>query len=326
MINPINLVKLRAEMDLCSPKTRRWIILVVLFLVLLVWLSQVSTPAARPRGCFTDCGRAGRSEEFTHLRVLSFNMLHGFPDFQDLELRLELIATEIDRLQADVVLLQEVPWTLRTGEAAQVLARRLGMNYAYLRANGGRGTILFEEGEAILSRYPLVELRWTELRPAAGAFENRVALAALVETPAGPLWVVSTHLTTQTGAVKAGQSTALIRFVDALRNGPALVGGDFNQDPLALAKQASPPWDDPLGQLHPYRLTCCADDRRNPAETAEKAIDAILVAGGLPVLEAAGWQVGAVRLAFDRPFDTPQGGWLWLSDHMGILLELIGRR
>jgi endonuclease/exonuclease/phosphatase family metal-dependent hydrolase len=78
-------------------------------------------------------------------------MLHGFPTFHRLGERLELIVDEARRLDADVVLLQEVPWTPAMGGVAEALAARLAMNHVYLRANGNRGAILFEEGEAILS-------------------------------------------------------------------------------------------------------------------------------------------------------------------------------
>ncbi|MBN2549049.1 MAG: hypothetical protein JXB15_07830 [Anaerolineales bacterium] len=294
-----------------------------LLMALGLWLSQVSTPGRSPEGCLQGCGREEISSKAGSLRVLSFNMLHGFPDFTDLKLRLELIGQEIERLQADVVLLQETPWTLQTGMAAEALAQRLGMNYAYQRANGGRYSILFEEGEAILSRYPLTVLEWVELKPAAGWFENRVALAAQTQTPYGPLWLVSTHLTTQDGEVEAGQSEALISFVASLEGSLVLVGGDFNRDPAVLAQEATPPWDDPLGRLQPGpdRLTCCIDDRQAAAEDVEKAIDAILIAGGLPALEAAGWRVATANRVFNQPILTIQG-WLWLSDHIGVLLEL----
>ena len=62
-------------------------------------------------------------------------MLHGFPKFKFLPERLEMIASEINRLDPDIVLLQEVPWTLKIGSAAEFLAEKTGMNHAYLRAN-----------------------------------------------------------------------------------------------------------------------------------------------------------------------------------------------
>lgn len=58
------------------------------------------------------------------LRVMSFNMLHGFPKFASLEERLELTAAEIRRQDADLVLLQAVPWTLQGRDGAIFLAER----------------------------------------------------------------------------------------------------------------------------------------------------------------------------------------------------------
>jgi len=76
---------------------------------------------------------------------------------------LDLIAQEIRRQDADIVCLQEVPWAPHIGSAAQYLAARTGLNHVYFRANGNRWTILFEEGEAILSRYPLRDVTFEEL-------------------------------------------------------------------------------------------------------------------------------------------------------------------
>jgi len=84
-------------------------------------------------------------------------MLHGFPGFELLDERLQTIADEINLIEPDIVLLQEVPWTLRRGNAAKHLAEQTEMNYAYLRANGNRWAIGFEEGEAILSLFPLLD-------------------------------------------------------------------------------------------------------------------------------------------------------------------------
>lgn len=55
---------------------------------------------------------------------MSFNMLHGFPKFASLEERLELTAAEIRRQDADLVLLQAVPWTLQGRDGAIFLAER----------------------------------------------------------------------------------------------------------------------------------------------------------------------------------------------------------
>jgi len=74
---------------------------------------------------------------------MSLNVLHGHPRFEHLARRLDLIAAEIRRQDADIVCLQEVPWTRQLGGGAEYLAQRTGLNYLYLRANGNRWAILF---------------------------------------------------------------------------------------------------------------------------------------------------------------------------------------
>ena len=88
-----------------------WLVGLFLLLVVLatLYVFNASIPGRAPEGCPRGArrlpGGAGP------LRVVDLNMLHGFPDFKDLPLRIDLIAGEIRRLDADVVLLQEVPWT-----------------------------------------------------------------------------------------------------------------------------------------------------------------------------------------------------------------------
>ena len=68
------------------------------------------------------------------------------------------------------------------------------MNHVFFRANGNRRAILFEEGVAVLSRFPILDSVGIALPPKAGFFENRVALHARLQTPRTVLDVVCTHL------------------------------------------------------------------------------------------------------------------------------------
>ena len=158
-------------------------------------LQNVSKAGSQVVGCTQGCGAESDHTGTGEFKVMSLNMLHGYPDFDHLKARLGLIADEIRRQDADVVCLQEAPWRPGIGYASENLADMTGMNYVYLRANGNKGAIRFEEGVAILSRYPILGTGFTELSPRAGFFENRVALHALVDAPQGPLDVFVTHLT-----------------------------------------------------------------------------------------------------------------------------------
>ena len=216
-------------------RSRRWICFLLAAALLLIgtWLLNVSRPGSRVEGCPEGCATAPPRSEGP-LRVLSLNMLHGFPRFEHLDDRLDLIAAEIQRLDPDIVCLQEVPW--HWGSAAQDLAERTGLNHLYMRANGNRWAILFEEGEAILSRYPLRDTTATGLAPRAGLFEHRVALQATAVTPWGDLRVVSTHLTHGDPEVNETQAASLIAFVNASdTGGDARRGRRGFQRPRGLA-------------------------------------------------------------------------------------------
>ena len=230
---------------------RRYGWLVVLGLVgLVAWVLNVSRPGTRVEGCLAGCAAAGPRRDGP-LRVMSLNVLHGFPRFAHLPDRLDLIAAEIRHQDADLVLLQEVPW--HWGSAAHRLAEATGMNYAYVRANGNRWTLLFEEGEAILSRYPLRDAAMVELMPRAGFFEHRRALRATAITPWGAVGVVSTHLTHGEPAANRAQAASLAAFVADGGGGPLLVGGDFNatEDEPQIRELG---WIDAYRAVHPLSL------------------------------------------------------------------------
>lgn len=117
------------------------------------------------------------------------------------------------RLQADIVCLQEVPWTWKMGNASGLIARQVGMNHVYQRANGNRWTILLEGGSAILSRYLLENDSFIELEPQASFFEHRIALRATAVTPWGEVGVIVTHLTNSSPKTNYDQTVPLKRFV-----------------------------------------------------------------------------------------------------------------
>ena len=293
------------------------LLLVIILVLLALYIINASRPGRGPEGCPEGCATTVEPGAGP-LRVVSLNMLHGFPSFKDLKLRLDLIATEIRRLDADVVLLQEVPWTIGTGNAAEVVAQKLGYNYLYYRANGNKNLIFFEEGEAILSRFPFRETEFTELQPRAGLFESRVALGAMAITPWGEVTFYVAHLTDKDPKVNAGQAEDLRSFVEAHTSGFAVVAGDFNaREDSPQIKQLASVWTDTYRAAHPNDkgLTCCIDDlTANPGEPLEERIDYIFL------VHVSG-KIISVEHVFDHPFKVGDG-WQWSSDHTGLMLEI----
>ncbi|MCJ7625555.1 MAG: endonuclease/exonuclease/phosphatase family protein [Anaerolineaceae bacterium] len=294
-----------------------WFLLPVGILIL-VWFFNVSKAGTRVEGCPQDCA-IEKSGTGSTLRILSLNMLHGHPDFENLDARLALIAQEITRLDADIVLLQEVPWTRQHGSAAKFLAEETGMNYLYLRANGNRGAIFFEEGEAILSRYPLKNSSFIEFQPRAGFFEHRVVLHASAETPQGDIDLFVTHLTNGEPYDNEAQAGSLKEFVDREASALAIITGDFNAAPhSAQITSLSQSWVDAFPSANPQAegFTCCVDDLISPQVTLRKRIDYIFLSPG-----DVDYSLDDVRVVFDHPFQV-DNGWQWASDHAGMFMVI----
>ena len=191
------------------------------------------------------------SEEGDQLTVISANLWHDYPRFRRIHARLEAFAQLVENHQADVLLLQEVA---RTADlwVDHWLAERLGMSFMYSRANGHQQGIGFEEGVAILSRYPLSRPVLRKLNPGSGPFVHRLAIGARIASPAGDLMAFSVHL-----GIKSKDNTAqanlLQDWVEGLAaESPAIVGGDFNAEESAPSiRQLKRSWLDTFRRINP---------------------------------------------------------------------------
>lgn len=295
-----------------------WIVVLVCILSLLLTLN-ISVPGRKIEGCLTSCSKSLDSDPST-LTVLSFNMLHGFPDFRDLPGRVDRIVDCIHDFNPDMILLQEVPWTSRTGNVARVISEKLGMNYLFYRANGNRQAIYFEEGEAILSRYPLYNATSVVLDPQVGLFEHRVALHAVVQTPQGKLDVFVTHLTNKRTEDNLRQAVSLMDFVANSAQGIKIVAGDFNAAEQSIQIQRlGEAWMDAYRTANPEDpgFTCCYDHPAlaDPGQL-NKRIDYVFLTGK----DLDG--ISIERMDVVMPKVTSQGSGYWFSDHAGLLLEI----
>ncbi len=160
------------------------------------------------------------------LRIVTLNVLHGFPDFKDQEKRFRSTLREFRGLKADILVLQEAWSTRNHGSMAERLAKELGMNYAYARANGSLALLGFEEGSAILSRYPLVKARRELLKPKEPFWENRIALLADIDLGGEIVTAVGVHLST---SIPDTQVKSLLSILP--KKNILFVAGDFNAAP-----------------------------------------------------------------------------------------------
>ena len=268
------------------------------------------------------------------VRVVTFNLLHGGPgsgllgDDEHLDDRLALVARELRGVHPDVVGLQESSITSGRHVAAR-LASDLGLHWAHASATrrvsriGVVDTLLvwamnFEEGPAILSRWPIVETEVIDLPRCARFYDPRVVLRAALETPRGRLQAFSTHL-----AHDGCQARRLAEIVRAHAGPlPALVMGDFNASESTetiqtLVREA--------GFIDVYRVANPTDTGptvwqrpRAPDPTVTRRVDFIFMVPGSAVRA----RVRSSRVILATPGRLADGTALWPSDHYGVLADI----
>jgi endonuclease/exonuclease/phosphatase family metal-dependent hydrolase len=175
-----------------------------------------------------------------HLRLVTINFWGTEPP---LDRRLELAIRQLRALAPDVIGMQEVrPLDGKAGPTtADAIADALGMKARYERslawADGAwPGMAAGQEGLAVISRYPIDDHQ-VEPLPEPRPTEARILLSARLATPAGPIWVHTTHLhyRLDDGAAREQQVAAIDRAIRARGRGnddaPQLLCGDFNATP-----------------------------------------------------------------------------------------------
>ena len=184
------------------------------------------------------------SSEPVRVRVLTYNIHHG--EGTDGKIDLARIAAVIKRLAPDVVALQEVDQATSRShgvDQAAELGKLTGMHAAFGKAMDYAGG---QYGEAILSKYPLTEVKVHAL-PFTQGCEPRCAIAAHVRLgEAGPEFVfVGTHLEHAKATLRLCQSNKLNPLLVAASSLPTILAGDFNDIPDSPAiRVLQPHWED----------------------------------------------------------------------------------
>jgi endonuclease/exonuclease/phosphatase family metal-dependent hydrolase len=254
------------------------------------------------------------------IRLATFNVLHG-RSLADGVVDLDRLCAAVAALDADLIGLQEVDRSQpRSGgrDMTAAVAAALGAEHRFAAALIGnpvgrwRPAVAADDddpdlpayGIGLVSRFPvrswgvhrLPALPIRSPVPVAGSTfrlawlrdEPRVLLAALVETPAGPMTLATTHLS----FVPGWNGAQLRRATRALRRlpGPRVLLGDFNL-PGRL-----PGW------LTGWRTL--ANVLTYPADDPKVQLDHVIADGSIPVAVTA-WASAAP-----------------LSDHRAVLVDL----
>ncbi len=129
----------------------------------------------------------------------------------------------------DILLLQEVKQDDGARQcAAEALAASLGLHVAYSPATTG----VTDQGLAILSRYPLRDVRVQPLKRFDLRYRSRtrIALAATADSPWGAIRVFNAHLDTRLNIADRVQQLQSVVQAGGEFHGPTIVGGDFNSN------------------------------------------------------------------------------------------------
>ena len=268
------------------------------------------------------------------VRVLTWNLWWRFGPW---ERRRGAIAATLAGLSPDVCGLQEV-WADPGENFAASLARRLGMHWAWAPSPAQEwwrrriGDPKVEIGNAVLSRWPIVEKTILQLPTGDTPDEGRNALFALLDAPGAEIPFFTTQLNSAPDQswIRREQVRALARFVaDHAGPGfPPVVSGDFNAEADSdemrlLCGHKTAPAAPGLVLVDAWRYADPLDpgwtwDPRNPfvRKTMEPGarIDYVLV--GVPKPTGSG-HIESVRVFGGKPVDGT-----WPSDHAGVLAEL----
>ena len=263
--------------------------------------------------------------------MVTFNLLHGGPwsgligNGADLEERLGLVIEQLAALRPDVVALQEASVGGKRGNVAQRLGRALDIEWIHAPTTSqvfGVGwldrtitsAIRFNEGPAVLSRFPIVGSDVVALPRCANRLFPRVLLRVEVRTPHGPLDFYSTHTSRDDCQLRR-----VAELVGARRGPlPAIVAGDFNtrESADAYAELLNAGFVDAFRAVNPGDAGSTSRQQVYAGwSTVSRRIDFVfMVPGGKGVP-----RVLESRVVLDTPRRRPDGSMLWPSDHYGVL-------
>jgi endonuclease/exonuclease/phosphatase family metal-dependent hydrolase len=259
----------------------------------------------------------------TRLNVLTWNLWWQFGPWQDRAMAIEATLAAAD---ADVIALQEV-WGDAAANYAAVLAEKLGFHYFHADCMTMNGVGF---GNAILSRWPIIETRVITLSGAEETGETRNALYAKIDGPRGPVNVFCTHLNWryEQSHIRQVQVREVAEFVQANATGkmPPLLCGDFNAEPMSeeirmltgLTTVAAKGLAFHDAWSVAGKGTGLTWDNRNPFVAAEfepdRRIDYIFA--GHPKARGRGHMTEA-RIIGDAPVEG-----VWPSDHFGLVVRI----
>ena len=181
--------------------------------------------AALVAGCRPGAPRAGDilPDEPAEISVVTLNIWH---DRDNWPARLGYIVRELQRLDPDVIGLQEVIQRDTLPNQAATIARMLGYDFHFTSVDPEDRPQRY--GNAVLTKHTISGRNWKALLPLN---DYRTVAHARITLGSREVDVYDTHLhhTAEGGAIRQEQIEDLLGFIRSTRGGgPVIVMGDFN--------------------------------------------------------------------------------------------------
>jgi len=190
------------------------------------------------------------------VRIACYNIAHGRGlassnweggTAEERKARLSDIAELLKSLDADIVVLNEVDfdssWSLSTNQV-RFLATQADYSYWSEQRNLDFRVLIWKWrfGNAILSKYPIVEASFVDL-PAFSALETffvgkKRGLNCIVDINGEKVQIVAVHFEHRSEAVRA-QSAKVIAEIASSSKVPTIAAGDFNSTPTGFPASSS---------------------------------------------------------------------------------------
>lgn len=243
------------------------------------------------------------------MSVVTFNLHHDREDWPE---RRRVIQRELERLQPDVIALQEVIQKPHVRNQAAWLARKLGYEYLFVSTDPpGR---FKRYGNALLTRRPVLARNEHLLAPLR---DYRTVGHMRIDVDGQAVNVYATHLNERSDEdgkrIRGEQIADLLAFVARTDAGaPVVIAGDFNAQvdagDLSPLRQR---YGDSYGSVHVNNELAQVSTLNRHYFDAPRRIDHVFFQQDQLVAREA-------RLLFDEPYAEGR----WASDHYGVWTRL----
>ena len=243
------------------------------------------------------------------MSVVTFNLHHDREDWPE---RRRVIQRELERLQPDVIALQEVIQKPHVRNQAAWLARKLGYEYLFVSTDPpGR---FKRYGNALLTRRPVLARNEHLLAPLR---DYRTVGHLRIDVDGQAVNVYATHLNERSDEdgkrIRGEQIADLLAFVARTDDGaPVVIAGDFNAQvdagDLSPLRQR---FGDSYGSVHVNNELAQVSTLNRHYFDAPRRIDHVFFQQDQLVAREA-------RLLFDEPYAEGR----WASDHYGVWTRL----